>query len=82
MVLVKKYHQKRYVAHKIHYDYHYPTSTDLFPFIKARGLGRMARISLKALATLTHCCVDPDDLHEIGNKIQDIITFLKDRLQL
>ena len=42
--------------------------------------GERARISLKALETLTYCCVDPDDLHEVGNKIQDIITFLKDRL--
>jgi len=42
--------------------------------------GERARISLKALETLTYCCVDPDDLHEVGNKIQEIITFLKDRL--
>ena len=42
--------------------------------------GERARIGLKALETLTYCCVNPDDLHEVGNKIQNIITFLKEKL--
>ena len=32
------------------------------------------------METLTYSCDDPNVLHEVGNKIQDIITFLKERL--
>ena len=41
--------------------------------------GELARIGLKALETLTYYCVNPDDLHEVGNKILDIIIFLKEK---
>lgn len=42
--------------------------------------GERVRISLKTLETLTYSCTNPDDLREVGNEIENIITLLKEKL--
>lgn len=42
--------------------------------------GEQARISLKTLESLTYSCVNPDDLHEVGDEIEKIIAFLREKL--
>ena len=42
--------------------------------------GEQARTALKVLETMTYSCTNPDDLHELASKVEELIVTLKGKL--
>ena len=42
--------------------------------------GEHARTALKVLETLTYSCINPNDLHEIATKVEELILALRKKL--
>ena len=49
--------------------------------VPAPKQGERARTALRVLETVTYSCANPDDLHEITSKIEEIIVTLKGKLR-
>lgn len=51
------------------------------PLIKSlKQEGEQARTALKVLETMIYSCVNPDDLHDLTSKIEEMITVFKEKL--